>query len=108
LKKKTKEDPMSTLQLTRTKEANPSFDCKAAWREGWTIRNCGTYASGEARIELQRIDNPQDSSLAFKEDRDAWAHVVVRARKGSPLHIQALDLVDRRERMAIEAHCGTW
>jgi hypothetical protein len=99
---------MSTLQLTRTKDANPSFDFEAAFREGWTIRNYGSYTKGEARIELQKLDDPHNSSLAFKEDRDAWVHVVACARAGSLLHLQALDLIDSRERLAIEVHCGAW
>jgi hypothetical protein len=90
----------------RAKHANPSFDYEAAFREGWTISDRGTYANGETHIELQKLDNLQISP--FKEDRDAWTHVVMRARNGSPLHIHALDLVDRRERLAIEAHCGIW
>jgi len=100
---------MNTIHLTQTpkKYTKPDFDYEAAFKEGWTISDCGTYANGDPHKELQKLDNPQNGH-AFKEDRDAWTHVVARARKGSVLHIQALDLIDRRERLAIETHCGTW
>ena len=42
------------------------------------------------------------------DDRDAWLHVVTRARAGSALHRAALDAVDDTERMLIEAACGAW
>jgi len=81
------------------------FDFEAANREGWTIRDLGTYGDGTPRVELQRL-NPSDAgSPAFKEDREVWAHVVARALEPSLLHFQALNLVDPRERMAVFAHC---
>lgn len=85
-----------------------SFDHDAAFREGWTISDCGVYSDGTRRIELQKLDNPTSQSNAFREDRDAWLHVAQCARNGSLLHNRALELIDRREKLAIEAHCGTW
>lgn len=83
-----------------------SFDFEAAHREGWTISNRGTYSDGAPRIELHKLDQPLEAAPKFMEDRDAWAHVVTNARKRSLLHLQALSLVDRRERLAIVALCG--
>jgi hypothetical protein len=37
-----------------------------------------------------------------------WGHTVKRARQGSPLHRQTLALLDRDDRLAIEAACGSW
>jgi hypothetical protein len=81
------------------------FDFEAAHREGWTICNLGTYGDGTPRVVLQRLNRSYAGSPAFKEDRDVWAHVVARALEPSVLHLQALTLVDRRERMAVFAHC---
>jgi hypothetical protein len=83
-----------------------NFDIEAAHREGWTISDCGTYSDGAPHIELQKLEQSPEASSKFREDRDAWAHVVTNARKRSFLHLQALSLVDRRERLAIFAHCG--
>ncbi len=85
-----------------------AFDHESAHRDGWTIADCGAYSDGSRRVELQRLNNPPPGSPAFAEDRDAWLHVVQQARSGSFLHNHALQLVDRRQRLGIEAHCGTW
>lgn len=85
-----------------------TFDHDAARRDGWAVSDCGRYRDGAPRIELQKFDNPESGLCKFREDKEAWAHVVARARAGSLLHIQALDLVDRRERLAIESSMGTW
>ena len=46
---------------------------------------------------------------SFTHDIDKiWGHTVKRARQGSPLHRQTLALVDRDDRLAIEAACGSW
>ena len=37
-----------------------------------------------------------------------WGHTVKRARQGSPIHRQTLALLDRADRLAIEAACGSW
>jgi hypothetical protein len=37
-----------------------------------------------------------------------WGHTVKRARQGSPVHRQTLALLDRADRLAIEAACGSW
>ncbi len=37
-----------------------------------------------------------------------WGHTVKRARQGSPLHRQTLALLDRDDRLAIEAARGSW
>ncbi|CAN2536507.1 hypothetical+protein [Methylocapsa aurea] len=85
-----------------------AFDHDAARRDGWVISDCGSYRDGAPRVELQKFDNPEQGPPKFRDDREAWAHVVTRARAGSVLHIRALDLVDRRERFAIEAAFGPW
>ena len=85
-----------------------AFDYDAARRDGWVISDRGSYKDGAPHIELQKFDNPQDGPPRFRDDREAWAHVVARARAGSALHIRALELVDRRERFAIEAAFGPW
>ncbi|WP_159731198.1 hypothetical protein [Methylosinus sp. Ce-a6] len=85
-----------------------AFDHDAARRDGWVISDCGSYRDGAPRIELQKFDNPQEGPPRFHDDREAWSHVVARARAGSALHMKALDLVDRRERVAIEAAFGPW
>ncbi len=50
---------------------------------------------------------PAASSLAPDIGR-VWGHTVKRARQGSPLHRQTLALLDRADRLAIEAVCGSW
>jgi hypothetical protein len=85
-----------------------AFDHDAARRDGWVISDCGAYRDGAPRIELQKFDDPKQGPAKFRDDREAWAHVVARARSGSALHIRALDLVDRRERFGIEAAFGSW
>ena len=50
---------------------------------------------------------PAISSLTPDIDR-VWGHTVKRARQGSPLHRQTLALLDRDDRLAIEAACGSW
>ncbi|MEK8121615.1 hypothetical protein WOB59_00395 [Methylocystis sp. IM4] len=84
------------------------FDHDAAHCDGWALSDCGSYADGSPRVELQKLDNPPTGTPMFSEDRAAWAHVVARARAGSFLHLEALELVDRRERLAIEATAGVW
>jgi hypothetical protein len=45
---------------------------------------------------------------SFTPDIDKiWGHTVKRARQGSPLHRQTLALLDRDDRLAIEAACGS-
>ena len=66
------------------------------------------YRDDAPHIELQKFDDPKQGPPKFRDDREAWSHVVARARAGSALHIRALDLVDRRERFAIEAAFGPW
>lgn len=85
-----------------------AFDHDAARRDGWIISDCGKYRDDAPRIELQKFDDPEQGPPKFRDDREAWSHVVARARAGSVLHMRALDLVDRRERFAIEAAFGPW
>ncbi|TRL28994.1 hypothetical protein FM996_18145 [Methylosinus sporium] len=85
-----------------------AFDHDAARRDGWVISDCGSYRDGAPRIELQKFDNPEQGPPKFRDDRAAWSHIVACARGGSVLHMRALDLVDRRERLAIEAAFGPW
>jgi hypothetical protein len=85
-----------------------AFDHDAAGRDGWVISDCGIYRDAAPHIELQKFADAEAGLSKFRDDREAWAHVVARARAGSVLHIRALDLVDRRERFAIEAAFGPW
>jgi hypothetical protein len=112
-----KEIPMnqmlsSTISLQRRNSATHlainDFYYEAAHREGWTVSDYGRFKDGSPHIELQKLDNPKDGAAIFAEDREVWAHVVQQARTGSPLHIQALDLIDRRERLTIETAFGHW
>ena len=59
-------------------------------------------------MQLQREDYPEGREPTFATDRDAWEHVVTRARAGSAPHRAALDAVDAAERLLIEAACGAW
>lgn len=79
-----------------------------AWREGWTLSECGAHPDGSPIIQLQRLDSQQPELPSFAEDRDAWDYVVARARTGSAPHRQALRQVDQVERTLIEASCGSW
>ena len=94
--------------LTLLPTANLSFDNADAAREGWALFECGPDPEGRPQIQLQREDAPEDREPPFADDRDAWLHVVTRARAGSTLHRAALDAVDDTERMLIEAVCGAW
>ena len=84
------------------------LDHAAARREGWDVFDCGPDPEGRPRLQLQREDAPEDREPPFASDRDAWKHVVTRARAGSALHRAALDAVDDTERLSIEAACGAW
>ena len=100
-------------ELTQTAPTTP-FDYAAAAKEGIgrlcrpIVVDCGPSFEGAPQSRLQPIAEPRDGRLAFTEDRDAWAHVVARARAGSALHRAALDAVDDMERMLIEVACGSW
>lgn len=94
-------------ELTQTAPTAP-FDHAAAAKEGWAVVDCGPSFEGAPQSRLQPIAGPRDGRLAFTEDRDAWAHVVARARAGSVLHRAALDAVDDMERMLIEVAYGSW
>ena len=94
--------------LTLLPTASLSFDTAAAAREGWALFDCGPDRDGRPQIQLQREGAPEDREPPFPDDRDAWLHVVTRARAGSALHRAALDAVDDTERMLIEAACGAW
>jgi len=85
-----------------------NFDYDAAHQEGWTLSNYGTYKDGTPHVELQRLDKLKVEDGGFSSDLDAWIYVVAHARQVSPLHLAALSLIDRREKLGIEAHCGTW
>lgn len=94
-------------QLVQTAPTAP-FDHAAAAREGWVVVDCGLSFEGARQAQLQRLDALSDGKPAFPEDRDAWVHVIARARAGSTLHRAALGAVDDVERMLIEATCGAW
>jgi hypothetical protein len=74
--------------------------------EGWDVFDCGFRDDGTPRVELQRLDSPARGTPAFRDDKDAWEHVVRQARAGSRPHQRALQMLDPFERFAIEAACG--
>ena len=86
-----------------------TFDHNATIAEGWAVFDCGRQPDATPRVELQRIDCPEDGSEPrFEDDQDAWRHVVSRAREGSALHLAALGLIDVFERASIEGMLGSW
>lgn len=85
-----------------------NFDFDRAHREGWTLSDLGKFKDGQPHVELQKLDNPGVGFPTFREDKEAWAHVVKQARTGSLFHIQALALIDRRERQGIQTLYGCW
>ena len=97
---------MTTAVMMAPPVESTPFDAATARREGWVIAGCGEDNAGRRRVELQRLDDPQDGEGTFPDDAEAWKHVAERARRGSPLHLQALTLVDPIERALIEQHAG--
>ncbi len=85
-----------------------NFDFARAHREGWTISDYGRFKDDSPHVELQKLDKLINDVRIFHEDKEAWAFVVAQARTGSLFHIQALSLVDRRERKGIETLFGCW
>lgn len=85
-----------------------NFDCSRAHREGWTLSDLGRFKDDSPHVELQKLDKPINGVRIFHEDKEAWAFVVAQARTGSLFHIQALSLIDRRERKGIETLFGCW
>ena len=94
--------------LTLLPSPTVAFDHDAAAREGWNVFHCDPDPDNRRQVQLPRLDAPNDGAPPFPDDRDAWEHVVARARAGSALHRAALDAVDNTERMLIEAACGAW
>jgi hypothetical protein len=94
------------MTMTASVESTP-FDDAVARREGWVIAGCGIDNAGRRRVELQRLDDPGPGEGTFCDDGDAWKHVAEQARRGSPLHLQALALVDPIERALIEQHAAS-
>lgn len=85
------------------------FDLAQASAEGWGVFDCGLREDHTSRIEIQRIDFPDDGSEApFTDDQQAWQYVLYRAQAGSVLHLQALRMVDPIERLVIEGIFGWW
>ena len=84
------------------------FDHAEAQREGWDVFRCLPDAQGRSQYQLQHLDAPENGKPVFSDNKEAWEHVVTRARAGSALHRAALDAVDDTERMLIEAACGAW
>jgi hypothetical protein len=108
---------MTTIANSTQSSANPDetttisikdFDFERAKRENWTLSDLGRFKDGSPHVELQRIDKPPVGGRVFFDDKAAWGYVVAQARAGSLFHRQALDLVDRRERLGIETLHGTW
>ena len=95
---------MPTLPMNHAQ----AFDHNAAQREGWDVFDCGPDGHGKPRMQLQRLDAPEDKEPSFAGDLWAWRHVVARARAGSALHRAALDAVDETKRGLIRTTCGAW
>ena len=64
-------------------------------------------AQARAAVHTHVPSVPAASSVTPDIDK-IWGHTVKRARQGSPLHRQTLALLDRADRLAIEAACGSW
>ncbi len=104
---------MPTLPMNQAQ----AFDRDAARREGprksrcdfaGDVFDCGPDGHGKPRMQLQRLDTPEDKEPSFAGDLWAWRHVVARARAGSALHRATLDTVDETERGLIRTTCGAW
>ena len=64
-------------------------------------------AQAHAAVHTRVPSEPAASSVTPNIAK-IWGHTVKRARQGSPLHRQTLALLDRADRLAIEAVCGSW
>lgn len=95
----------TAVMMTVSVESTP-FNEAAARREGWVISGCGVDDAGLQRVELQRLDHAQPGEGTFFDDGDAWKHVAHRARQDSPLHTQALAMVDPVKQALIEQHAS--
>jgi hypothetical protein len=105
--KPTDSDQLAPRESRAAKAARlADFDHDAARREGWGLADYGRRKDGTPHVELQKLDAPPSGVRKFDDDKDVWAHVAERARAGSVLHMQALDLVDPRERAAIRISTG--
>jgi hypothetical protein len=104
---KAEESPVTAaaVMMTAPPESTP-FEDAAARREGWLMAGCGIDNAGRQRMELQRLDDAQNGESTFPDGGDAWKHVAERARSGSPLHLQALAMVDLIEQALIEQHAS--
>ena len=86
---------------------NPTNMCRWTSSRLWPNLT-GHLTDGSPNVTIQHIIREDEPHPIFPNDPAAWAHVVKQARDGSHLHIQALDLACRIERLGIEASCGTW
>jgi hypothetical protein len=98
----------NVLQAPGASQQRAAFDHAAARQEGWVLSECDPREDGSGHVEIQRVDNPENGTPVFEDDHAAWKHVVQRARAGSTLHRQALDLADKVERALIEIAHGAW
>ncbi len=81
------------------------FDYDGAHREGWTLSETCDL-TGKPLVQLQALDRealPSGVATLLPSDRAAWGLVVIRARRGSTLHQDALARIDDVERALIEA-----
>lgn len=85
------------------------FDYASAHREGWTL--CETCdLTDQPAVQLQALERdalPSGVATLLREDCDAWALVVTKARQGSALHRDALTRIDDVERAMIERVFGS-
>jgi hypothetical protein len=78
-----------------------------------TLRGFFTHSTSQMMAQPRTAVHTHVLSVAavgsFTPDIDKiWGHTVKRARQGSPLHRQTLALLDRADRLALEAACGSW
>lgn len=75
--------PADQESAPKTENRDPleDFDREAARRDGWTLSDCGFYNDGARHIELQKDDDPPLGARYFREDREAWLHVIAQARR---------------------------
>ena len=73
-----------------------------------TLRAFFTRSTSRRMIRAHAAVDARAASSVTPDIAKIWGHTVKRARQGSPLHRQTLALLDRADRLAIEAACGSW
>jgi hypothetical protein len=83
------------------------FDHASAQAEGWDVVEKNVENTSQKSTQIKAVAGSDDVAR-FSDDREAWAHVVARAREGSHFHRAALKRVDNVERAVIEIAHGRW